>query len=311
VVSQVSCYPSLGSVPDKTGTPDEQVGTFMHELGHNMGLHHGGGDDPNYKPNYPSVMNYMFQFIGTIVDGQVGNFDYSSYSIPLDENALNPAKGITQDPAVLASKLGSAHICSDDGSDQRLIPALNAAVQWNCTDDTAVDQLTSFDVNRDGQLTLLAGYDDWGHIVYFAAKQVTDAPVPSRLRPVEETDSRIAAAQVAGIAPRLQAQVADHSVELSWSRVPLMRVLSYQILRRTGDGPYTLFTSTSKNQWQDAFARPGLKYSYVVRTVLPYVVAFKAPPNRAAGFFLLSAPAPGQRIVSNYGRASSAGDVTM
>jgi hypothetical protein len=53
------------------------AGTFMHELGHNLGLHHGGSSDPTfggftldgdyaYKPNYVSVMNYRYQTgIGT------------------------------------------------------------------------------------------------------------------------------------------------------------------------------------------------------------------------------------------------------
>jgi hypothetical protein len=40
----------------------EQAGTLMHELGHNLGLRHGGGDDTNYKPTYISIMNYAFQF---------------------------------------------------------------------------------------------------------------------------------------------------------------------------------------------------------------------------------------------------------
>ncbi len=31
----------------------------MHELGHNLGLRHGGMDDLNCKPNYLSVMNYF------------------------------------------------------------------------------------------------------------------------------------------------------------------------------------------------------------------------------------------------------------
>jgi probable HAF family extracellular repeat protein len=35
---------------------------FMHELGHNLGLKHGGGDDINGKPNYPSIMNYVFGY---------------------------------------------------------------------------------------------------------------------------------------------------------------------------------------------------------------------------------------------------------
>src|SRR5438128_225063 len=41
-----------------------QSSTLMHELGHNLGLHHGGDEDTNYKPNYLSIMNYMYQLEG-------------------------------------------------------------------------------------------------------------------------------------------------------------------------------------------------------------------------------------------------------
>lgn len=40
---------------------DYQAGTFMHELGHTLGLLHGGKDIINCKPNYLSVMNYSRQ----------------------------------------------------------------------------------------------------------------------------------------------------------------------------------------------------------------------------------------------------------
>lgn len=43
------------------GSEWSHAGTFMHELGHNLGLRHGGGDHTNYKPNYLSVMNYNLQ----------------------------------------------------------------------------------------------------------------------------------------------------------------------------------------------------------------------------------------------------------
>lgn len=35
---------------------------FMHELGHNLNLGHGGTDDINRKPNYPSIMNYALSY---------------------------------------------------------------------------------------------------------------------------------------------------------------------------------------------------------------------------------------------------------
>ncbi|HEY8504250.1 MAG TPA: hypothetical protein VIL46_06680, partial [Gemmataceae bacterium] len=53
---------TLGAFPTPGGTPDQQAGTFMHELGHTLGLRHGGNDHVNNKPDYFSVMNYLYQF---------------------------------------------------------------------------------------------------------------------------------------------------------------------------------------------------------------------------------------------------------
>ena len=46
------------------GTDSEKVGTFAHELGHNLGLRHGGSEDINYKSNHLSIMNYFFRPTG-------------------------------------------------------------------------------------------------------------------------------------------------------------------------------------------------------------------------------------------------------
>jgi hypothetical protein len=35
---------------------------WMHELGHNLNLGHGGHDNINGKPNYPSIMNYAYGY---------------------------------------------------------------------------------------------------------------------------------------------------------------------------------------------------------------------------------------------------------
>src|SRR5262249_44094482 len=39
-----------------------QAAVFMHELGHSLGLDHGGTDDVNNKPNYLSIMNYSYAY---------------------------------------------------------------------------------------------------------------------------------------------------------------------------------------------------------------------------------------------------------
>ena len=40
----------------------DKAAVFMHELGHNLGLRHGGADNINGKTNYPSIMNYLLSY---------------------------------------------------------------------------------------------------------------------------------------------------------------------------------------------------------------------------------------------------------
>ena len=61
----------------------------MHELGHTLGLQHGGGDGVKYKPNYHSVMNYTWQMPE---DGyETGwRLDYSRQRFfPINKNSVN------------------------------------------------------------------------------------------------------------------------------------------------------------------------------------------------------------------------------
>jgi hypothetical protein len=112
---------SLASFNNETGNPPDPFnvgGTFMHELGHNLGLFHGGGflvdgtaeSFPAFKPNYLSVMNYNYQLVGIPMGANVGDdmvasrrLDYSTQVLPtgtatpglLDENAnLDEAAGL-------------------------------------------------------------------------------------------------------------------------------------------------------------------------------------------------------------------------
>ncbi len=122
---------------------DVSVGnTIMHELGHNLGLHHGGaGDATNYKPNYNSVMNYLYQFSGVDTNCTPpgdGLLDYSRHDhIDLDEHALSEAAGIC------------------------------GAVAWDWDQDGAIDAASvSRDLNFDAALSTLTDRDDWASLVY-------------------------------------------------------------------------------------------------------------------------------------------------
>lgn len=80
---------------DQVGSPQAQAGTLMHELGHNLGLSHAGlVTQPNCMPNYPSVMNYLYQTRG-LTDAQ-GNehVDYSNGFVGL-LNETAPANSLT------------------------------------------------------------------------------------------------------------------------------------------------------------------------------------------------------------------------
>lgn len=52
---------SLSGAAAMTGSSlnEKVAAAFMHELGHTLGLDHGGQDAINYKPNYLSIMNYL------------------------------------------------------------------------------------------------------------------------------------------------------------------------------------------------------------------------------------------------------------
>ncbi|MGH9975978.1 MAG: calcium-binding protein, partial [Nitrososphaeraceae archaeon] len=91
---------SLGQVdsaPDPksqhpVGTRSMQASTFMHELGHNLNLNHGGNEETNCKTNYISVMNDMTVEWTYVNDAPL---DFSRETLPsLNKGALNEPNGI-------------------------------------------------------------------------------------------------------------------------------------------------------------------------------------------------------------------------
>ena len=123
------------------GSLDEQAGTFLHELGHNLGLGHGGSDDTNCKVNYLSVMGYLFQFANFVSSRPL---DYSQSALaPLDKNNLNEPAGISQSHS---TRIGDYLWTSWKRTGASIATAAGVPVDWNFngrTTDTGVPNPTS------------------------------------------------------------------------------------------------------------------------------------------------------------------------
>jgi hypothetical protein len=131
-------------------TQQVQAATFMHELGHQIGLPHGGVEPTNYKPNYLSVMNYSYQ---TSWPTTIGVLDYSRGLQPnLDEMNLNEANGIG------ANSAGRIRFWSPLNEFTEVGAA--GGVDWNRSGGAATDILvTGLDINGD-RWCIQAGKDD-------------------------------------------------------------------------------------------------------------------------------------------------------
>lgn len=168
-------YVTLGAWPVEGGTADQKTGTFMHELGHNLGLRHGGGDNVNFKPNYFSVMNYHWQIPHGQAEGWELNYSDFAYS-SLDELELAEGNGVGL-PA------GQNH-------ETRLVPVgplpfddvpLVGPVDWTGDGDSIDIQVVRdlnrgfADTNNDGLVNeedesageFLHGHNDWQAIRYW------------------------------------------------------------------------------------------------------------------------------------------------
>jgi hypothetical protein len=172
---------SLGSWPFQIGTVNQQAGTLMHELGHNLSLRHGGQDDVNYKPDYLSIMNYAFQTQGLIMGGVGGNFDYSKLQLPsLNENMLNEPAGL----GPLAAGYGTRYFCT--GGVNKVTNVASGPIDWDCS-GTATGTAAVGDINNDTVRNILAGgFNDWANLKFKggAIGQAGVAPVlPSHSDP--------------------------------------------------------------------------------------------------------------------------------
>ena len=169
-------------------TDPVQAGTFMHELGHALGLTHGGlyydtansyipTLEPNCKPNYQSVMNYQFQ-VDLLDDGIL---DYSEQALStINENSLPGGLTSTDGSALAYSTtkwyttvppggIGSPAKSHCDGTplSPGTDPDPTMYVVNGAADpiSPASSWVSGSDVNFDGTVSgFLRGYDDWANL---------------------------------------------------------------------------------------------------------------------------------------------------
>ncbi len=171
------------------GSRTEQAFNLMHELGHNLGLRHGGNDNTNCKPNYLSVMSYLFS-LGQLVSN--APLDYSRSALAtLNKGSLSEPNGISQsDPPGLTTIYGPRGPMQGPRLTQTGVP-----VDWNfngVTTDTGVNSDISggFGCETPGPGPTLNGFNDWNALVYSTAtqQQVTGLRIQQETPPVEPTE---------------------------------------------------------------------------------------------------------------------------
>jgi uncharacterized protein YegL len=139
------------------GSTGLEAATLFHEIGHTLGLRHGGLDDVNSKPNYLSVMNYAFALREGVLTDNGPVLDFSSFTLaPLDENELDEDRGVWTDTGSEPSGFVTVHACVDaaaaaadewwESGEQTSVetrePSVGGPIDWDCdgsTDATPVD----------------------------------------------------------------------------------------------------------------------------------------------------------------------------
>ncbi len=188
----------------------------MHELGHTLGLLHGGGDDMTQKPNYLSVMNYPFQpcTVPTSPPGSrtpiPGGCDYSRWDVDLNEASLDECFG-------LGPALGFG---PEDWNKNGLLEGATCPPPYtgNVTEDISfLDGITELD-----------GFDDWGNLVFAfqglpnfgddgPIDPVPDEPDPETIADAQRSLGELLAPQivvaVSGPATALPGETLTYTVE--------------------------------------------------------------------------------------------------
>jgi hypothetical protein len=170
-----------------------EAGTFMHELGHTLGLRHGGPNKilspPSYpsdsgincKPNYISIMNYPRQMasylpnisFSWVLDYSPGNFSSS----PLVENRLDEPHGLIVNSGVTNTPI---IIYGNPSGTPKIVTGISATspgspyqgIDWNMDTHFTTGVITDIDnlgipgCTTQTENVQMNDYNDWANLFY-------------------------------------------------------------------------------------------------------------------------------------------------
>ncbi len=180
-----------------------QASTLMHELGHNLGLQHGGNEISNYKPNHYSIMNYMYQFAGLSATPFTGNAA-ERYFLANGLKGKTYCNLVENSPCTNAFRISYSDGTGADLHESGLMESANiglgssggAYADWN--DNHALNP-SAYRHNLNPQdgtdITVLKDYNEWGNLMLPFARthsgsnsgdmfSMTEAKHPPRTNPM-------------------------------------------------------------------------------------------------------------------------------
>lgn len=160
---------TLGPWKTPGGTEDQKAATFMHELGHTLGLRHGGGDDENYKPNYISIMNYAWQM--PYKWASTWKLSYSIEALPpLDETSLDELVGLGVPYHSMYDTIIAVPYSGPGKSVLYTKLKYNESVDWDSsgviTNPAQADINNYDDPSQARKLSTLTSQEDWSKLIY-------------------------------------------------------------------------------------------------------------------------------------------------
>lgn len=141
-------------------TINYQSSTILHELGHNLGLRHGGDENRNWKPNHISSMNYLYQLNGLPTIGErEGDRYYKAYfwgnlNCNLEDNELVNGPSASPEDFKLDYSSGTSANIEKTSIDENLGYGYDnsVAIDFNCNGSDA-DILVNYDLDWSGSNT--------------------------------------------------------------------------------------------------------------------------------------------------------------